>query len=95
MNTIEFDRMPKVGDKALCKLLEESGYCDDPEVCEVWSVGESCNVDLFLIYFMSSINNNRSNVMYWNTAKNDWDDSQKDSETDRAILVIDDKEQTT
>jgi len=95
MNTIEFDRMPKVGDKVLCKLFaESSGYCDDPEVCEVWSVHESVNDDLFLVYVMSSINNNRSNVMYWNTAKNDWDDSQKDSETDRAILVIDDKERT-
>ena len=93
MNTIEFDRTPQVGDIVFCKIFaESSGYCDDPEVCEVWSVHESVNDDLFLVYVMSLINNNLSNVLYWNTAKNDWDDDQKCSETDRARLVIDDKE---
>jgi len=88
ITTTEFERMPEVGDKVLCKLSDDSGYCDDPEVCEVWSVNESVNDDLFLVYVMSLINNNLSNVMYWNTAKNDWDDDQKCSETDRARLVI-------
>jgi hypothetical protein len=89
VNTIEFDRTPQVGDIVFCKIFaESSGYCDDPEVCEVWSVHESVNDDLFLVYVMSLINNNLSNVLYWNTAKNDWDDDQKCSETDRARLVI-------
>jgi len=94
ITTTEFERIPEVGDKVLCKLFDESGYCDDPEVCEVWSVHESVNDDLFLVYVMSLMNNNRSNVMYWNTAKNDWDDDRKGSETDRARLVIDAGENT-